>query len=178
MLIESPGVLSTRAARQDGRCPLWTMRIQTRGRRRGQLGQTFVATVSDGSYAAQMHHQQFPMFVEPMLLATGRELPTTHLWWAELKLDGARGQLRVADGVASLRTRIGRRCNSEFPEIIAAAAGLPDLTLDGEIVVLGDDGSPDFSALRARLGTRGQRSTTATWSSSTTSEAIRMPAST
>jgi bifunctional non-homologous end joining protein LigD len=102
-----------------------------------------------------MRRQQFPMFVVPMLLATGRELPTTDLWWAELKLDGARGQLRVADGVASLRTRTGRRCDGEFPEIIAAASGLPELTLDGEIVVLGDDGSPDFSALRTRLGAQG-----------------------
>ena len=98
-----------------------------------------------------MHHQKAPSFVEPMLLATGRDLPGVD-WWAELKLDGARGQLRVSDRAPALRTRRGRRCDGEFPEIPAAAAGLPDVILDGEIVVFGDDGAPDFAALRARLG--------------------------
>ncbi len=87
-----------------------------------------------------------------MLLATGRELPTDAGWWAELKLDGARGQLRVTNGAPALRTRHGRRCDAEFPEVLAAAAALPDVILDGEIVVFGDDGAPDFAALRTRLG--------------------------
>jgi bifunctional non-homologous end joining protein LigD len=99
-----------------------------------------------------MRQTQAPGFVEPMLLASGIELPSGDGWWAELKLDGARGQLRAIDGVPGLRTRRGRRCDDEFPEIIAAAEGLPDVILDGEIVVLGDDGGPDFAALRARLG--------------------------
>ena len=99
-----------------------------------------------------MHHRQAPGFVEPMLLATDRDLPCDAGWWAELKLDGARGQLRVIDGEPALRTRRGRRCDAEFPEVLAAAAGLPDVILDGEIVLFGDDGAPDFAALRTRLG--------------------------
>jgi bifunctional non-homologous end joining protein LigD len=58
----------------------------------------------------------------------------------------------VINGAAALRTRHGRRCDTEFPEILAAAAGMPDVILDGEIVLLGDDGFPDFAALRTRLG--------------------------
>src|SRR5690242_9807997 len=104
-----------------------------------------------------MQHRQAPGFVEPMLLATGRELPYGAEWCAELKLDGARGQLRVVDGASTLRTRRGRCCDPEFPEILAAGAGLPDVILDGEIVVFGDDGAPDFAALRARLGARPVR---------------------
>jgi bifunctional non-homologous end joining protein LigD len=104
-----------------------------------------------------MLQREAPGFVEPMLLASGRDLPLGEGWWAELKLDGARGQLRVIDGAPALRTRRGRRCDSEFPEILAAAAGLPDVILDGEIVVLGKDGGPDFAALRARLGARAVR---------------------
>jgi bifunctional non-homologous end joining protein LigD len=104
-----------------------------------------------------MHHRQAPVFVEPMLLATGRDLPCDPDWWAELKLDGARGQLRVIDRAPALRTRRGRRCDLEFPEILAAAAGLPDAILDGEIVVFGADGGPDFAALRARLGAHPAR---------------------
>lgn len=71
-----------------------------------------------------MHDQQAPGFVEPMLLASGLELPSDDAWWAELKLDGARGQLRVIDRMPTRRTRRGRRCDGEFPEIPAAVAGL------------------------------------------------------
>jgi ATP-dependent DNA ligase len=118
----------------------------------------FVATAPEGSYAAQMRHQQAPLFIEPMLLATGIDLPTGDDWWAELKLDGARGQLRIADGTASLRTHRGRRCDAEFPEIVTAAADrMPDIVLDGEIVLPGEDGAPDFSALRTRLGASAGR---------------------
>jgi bifunctional non-homologous end joining protein LigD len=104
-----------------------------------------------------MHHRQAPGFVEPMLLATGRDLPGDAGWWAELKLDGARGQLRVIDAAPALRTRRGRRCDAEFPEILAAAVGMPDVILDGEIVLFGADGAPDFAALRARLGAHPAR---------------------
>jgi bifunctional non-homologous end joining protein LigD len=104
-----------------------------------------------------MHHPQAPGFIEPMLLATGRDLPRGPSWWAELKLDGARGQLRVINGAPSLRTRRGRRCDAEFPEILAGAVGLPDVVLDGEIVLFGDDGAPDFTALRTRLGAHPAR---------------------
>ena len=98
-----------------------------------------------------MRQRRAPGFVEPMLLASGRELPSGDGWWAELNLDGARGQLRVMAGAPELRTRRGRRCDGGFPEIVGAAVGLPDVILDGEIVLLGDDGGPDFDALRARL---------------------------
>lgn len=104
-----------------------------------------------------MQHQRAPGFIEPMLLTAGVDLPAGNSWWAQLKLDGARGQLRVVDGSAALRTRHGRRCDSEFPEIAAAAEALPDVILDGEIVQPGEHGDPDFAALRARLGARPAR---------------------
>lgn len=99
-----------------------------------------------------------PAFVEPMLLTAGTDLPTGKTWYAQLKMDGARGQLRTVDRFATLRTRCGRLFDSEFPEIIQAAASLPDTVLDGEIVVLDQDGTPDFAALRSRLGADPRRS--------------------
>ena len=108
-----------------------------------------------------MRDQTAPAFIEPMLLTPGGDLPTGQAWHAQLKMDGARGQLRTRDGSPGLRTRRGRRCDSEFPEILHAAAGMPDTILDGEIVVLGEDGAPDFAALRARLGSRPGRVRTA-----------------
>lgn len=59
-----------------------------------------------------------------------------------LENDGARGQLRMADGVASLRTRHGRRCRS----------AIHDSRWRDSVAVLADDGAPDFGALRSRLG--------------------------
>lgn len=103
-----------------------------------------------------------PDFVEPMLLSRGVDLPAGDGWLAQLKLDGARGQLRVVDGSAQLRTRRGRRCEAEFPELAQAAGRLPDVVLDGEIVVLDRRGSPDFIALRSRLGASARRAAQAT----------------
>jgi len=98
-----------------------------------------------------------PGFIDPMLLTSGTQLPSGNSWLGQLKMDGARGQLRVIGGLPSLRTRHGRRCDAEFPEIITAAAGLPDVILDGEVVILDADGAPDFAALRTRLGARPLR---------------------
>lgn len=61
-----------------------------------------------------------------------------------------------------LRTRRGRRCEAEFPELVIAAGGLADVVLDGEIVVLDRRGAPDFAAVRSRLGASAQRAAQAT----------------
>ena len=104
-----------------------------------------------------MRDPQVPAFVEPMLLTPGTQLPSGEQWLAQLKLDGARGQMRVVRGVVELRTRHGRRCESELPEIVAAERRLPDAVLDGEVVVLNDDGAPDLAAVRSRLGASAKR---------------------
>jgi len=77
-----------------------------------------------------------------MLLGTAATLDTSQQWRAELKFDGCRGQLRVVDGEPALRTRPGRRCDVQFPEIITGARSLPDVVLDGEVVILAGDGTP------------------------------------
>jgi bifunctional non-homologous end joining protein LigD len=52
-----------------------------------------------------------------------------------------------------LRSRPGRDCSDEFPELAAIAGALARhrVLLDGELVCLGADGSPDFASLRRRL---------------------------
>lgn len=125
-------------------------------------GSPAVADRVYGGQAAEMAQCQAPGFVEPMLLSRGVELPVGDGWLAQLKLDGARGQLRVVDGSVELRTRRGRRCESEFPELARAASVLPDVVLDGEIVVLDRRGTPDFTALRSRLGASARRAAHAT----------------
>jgi hypothetical protein len=53
----------------------------------------------------------------------------------------------------SLRTRSGRECCEDFPELAAIAGNLGKhrVTLDGELVCLRDDARPDFAPLRRRL---------------------------
>jgi bifunctional non-homologous end joining protein LigD len=75
-------------------------------------------------------------------------------WALELKWDGMRAHLRVArEGSWCLRSRPGRNCSDQFPELapIADALRVHDVLLDAELVSLDADGRPDFHRLRRRL---------------------------
>jgi ATP-dependent DNA ligase len=56
------------------------------------------------------------------------------------------------------RTRHGRECSADFPELasIAGVLGKRRVTLDGELVCLRGDGRPDFARLRRRLSGRAR----------------------
>jgi bifunctional non-homologous end joining protein LigD len=87
-----------------------------------------------------------------MLLSPGA-VPDGEAWTLELEWDGCRAQLRYDGRSVKLRTRHGRECWGDFPEIadIAGVLGKHRVTLDGELVCLRDDGRPDFARLRRRL---------------------------
>lgn len=73
-------------------------------------------------------------------------------WLYELKYDGFR-LLASKDGTTvALRYRSGRVATALFPEVAEAVAALPvnRVLLDGELVVLGEDGRSDFSLLSRR----------------------------
>jgi bifunctional non-homologous end joining protein LigD len=72
-------------------------------------------------------------------------------WVHEIKLDGYRVQLRVEDGVGTLRTRKGLDWTETFRAVAESAGKLPDCMIDGEIVALDHTGAPDFAALQAAL---------------------------
>jgi bifunctional non-homologous end joining protein LigD len=90
--------------------------------------------------------------VAPMLARTG-PMPVGGHWAFEVKFDGMRLQLRGDGRAVCLRSRPGRDCSVEFPELapIRSALGRHRVLLDGELVCLGADGSPDFASLRGRL---------------------------
>ena len=98
------------------------------------------------------YREQQPTFVPPMLLTPG-PVPNGEAWTLEVKWDGCRAQLRYDGRSVSLRTRNGRECSAEFPELasIDVALGNHRVTLDGELVCLRSDGRPDFARLRRRL---------------------------
>jgi bifunctional non-homologous end joining protein LigD len=96
--------------------------------------------------------EDLPGFVAPMLARTG-PMPVGDGWAVEVKFDGMRLQLRRDGRAVCLRSRPGRDCTEEFPELAAIqrALGRHRVLLDGELVCLGPDGSPDFACLRRRL---------------------------
>ena len=72
-------------------------------------------------------------------------------WLHEIKFDGYRVQLRVANGKAALSTRKGLDWTAKFATIAKAAKNLPDCLIDGEICALDHNGAPDFAGLQAAL---------------------------
>ncbi len=94
---------------------------------------------------------RLPDFIEPQLCTLVDRPPSGEGWVHEVKFDGYRMQLRIADGEAALRTRKGLDWTRKFSAIAKAAADMPDCIIDGEVVALDNNGAPDFAALQAAL---------------------------
>jgi bifunctional non-homologous end joining protein LigD len=92
-----------------------------------------------------------PDFVAPELCASVDRPPSGEGWCHEIKFDGYRVQLRIEDGVATLKTRKGLDWTDKFEAIAKEAGALPDMLIDGEVVALDREGTPDFSALQAAI---------------------------
>jgi bifunctional non-homologous end joining protein LigD len=92
-----------------------------------------------------------PAFIAPQLCKLVDRPPAGSNWVHEIKFDGYRVQLRVDDGAVALKTRKGLDWTGKFPEIVKAAERLPPCIVDGEIVALDHNGSPDFAGLQAAL---------------------------
>ncbi|HKG58721.1 MAG TPA: non-homologous end-joining DNA ligase [Pyrinomonadaceae bacterium] len=88
-------------------------------------------------------------FIPPMLARLVEDLPSGADWLYELKLDGYRTLVLKKRGVTTLFSRRGHILTNKFPTIALAFSFLPDDTMvDGELVVLDDQGKPSFSALQ------------------------------
>jgi len=90
-------------------------------------------------------------FIEPCLPSTAARPPSGPLWVHEIKHDGYR---LMCVGMAR-----GSRCFTRnghdwdrFPAIVDAALHVKatPFLIDGEVVVVRDDGAPGFHALRSR----------------------------
>lgn len=99
--------------------------------------------------------KHLPQFIEPALCKLMSEAPNGDDggddWLHEIKLDGYRLQLRVANKQAVLRTRKGLDWTDKFQHIADAAQTLPPCIIDGEVVALDKHGTPSFAALQAAL---------------------------
>lgn len=98
-----------------------------------------------------------PARIEPCLALLKPKPPKGDQWTFEVKWDGYRIAVHVEPKGVRILTRGGHDWTHRFPAIAAEAAQLGAATaiLDGEAVVLDDQGRSDFSKLQQSLGGRG-----------------------
>jgi bifunctional non-homologous end joining protein LigD len=91
-----------------------------------------------------------PATMTPQLASLATVAPTSGAWSYEIKLDGYRLMTRIDGGRPKLITRGGHDWSAKMPGLVKALQGLNlgSAWLDGEIVVIGADGTPDFNALQ------------------------------
>ncbi|PRB80442.1 DNA ligase D [Pseudomonas sp. MYb185] len=126
---------------------------KTAARPKPQKKPTATAAAKRGSAA-------FPKTLAPQL-ATLVSQPPAGDWRYEIKFDGYRLMIRFdARGKLSLLTRNGHDWSHRLPEQCKElrGLGLKNSWLDGELVVLDEDGLPDFQALQNAFDTERSHS--------------------
>jgi bifunctional non-homologous end joining protein LigD len=100
-----------------------------------------------------------PSFVEPALASLIEKVPSGARWIHEIKFDGYRVQVHLANEAVKIFTRRGHDWTNRFKKVghdawhIKAASAV----LDGEIVVPAPDGATDFSLLQNELKGQSRR---------------------
>jgi len=102
-----------------------------------------------------------PARIEPALALLSNRVPTGPDWQYEVKWDGYRLAIHVELNGVRIITRGGHDWTVRFAAIASAARDFWPRTmiLDGEAVVLDEQGRSDFSALQKALGGRGGKRT-------------------
>ncbi len=99
---------------------------------------------------------RLPDRVPPMLAKIGQPFDSPeHLF--EVKWDGVRAVAMVEGDGWRMHSRHRGDLAGRYPELDCLRGLPPGVALDGELVVLGPDGKPDFRAALAREAARGAR---------------------
>lgn len=115
--------------------------------------------ISNPEFPPGAKQAKLPAHFSPQL-ATLVDKPPQHVsdWLYEIKFDGYRLLARLDGERVQLFTRNGHDWTERMPVLAAAlsarqTAGLPSGWYDGEVVVLGPNGVPDFQALQQSFDT-------------------------
>jgi len=94
-----------------------------------------------------------PSGVRLQLVSPTKALPVRPGWLYEPKLDGCRVLLGKDGGAVQIRLRGGGLVQGCLPEVVEAMASLrtTHVVLDGELMVIDEQGQTDFDAACARL---------------------------
>ncbi|WP_028168520.1 non-homologous end-joining DNA ligase [Bradyrhizobium elkanii] len=95
----------------------------------------------------------YPGFIEPALATQVDRVPSGTRWVHEIKFDGYRVQLHIANDDIRVFTRRGNDWTKRFKKIAADAyvINAGSAIIDGEVVVPSPDGATDFSVLQNEL---------------------------
>ena len=95
----------------------------------------------------------FPGFVEPALASSIEKVPSGARWIHEIKFDGYRVQVHLANEALKVFTRRGHDWTNRFKKVANDAWHIKagSAILDGEVVVPAADGTTDFSVLQNEL---------------------------
>lgn len=101
----------------------------------------------------------FPGFISPALATKIDKVPTGERWIHEIKFDGYRVQLHMANDDIKVFTRRGNDWTERFRKIAADAhlINAKSAIIDGEVVVPAADGTTDFSVLQNELKGRSDK---------------------
>jgi bifunctional non-homologous end joining protein LigD len=94
-----------------------------------------------------------PGFFAPMGATVSDRLPKGKDWIFEVKWDGVRGLLHIANGSLAIYTRNNNRCESQYPElqVLPHYIDAEEAILDGEIVALNESGVSHFELIQPRI---------------------------
>ena len=90
-----------------------------------------------------------PVAIEPMLSTLVSEPPLEEAWLYEMKCDGFRAVAYLNNGTVDIRSRNNKSFNEKYYPLYAALQNWTiNAVVDGELLVLNEQGLPDFSALQ------------------------------
>lgn len=97
---------------------------------------------------------QMPKTIRPALATLVDKPFSDPDWLFEIKWDGARTLAQIQQGKVRLWSRSNRNVTGEYPELktMAGEVNARDAWLDGEIVVIDEDGRSNFERLQLRFG--------------------------
>ena len=111
----------------------------------------------------QKENSEFPLSVRPMLAGHADAPFDNKDWVFEVKWDGVRAIFlhNKTKRITEIQSRNGKNITHRYPEIIKAMNSVlknnESVVLDGEIVVLNNEGIPDFQMHQKRMNVESQR---------------------
>jgi bifunctional non-homologous end joining protein LigD len=102
---------------------------------------------------------KFPGFVEPALATSIERVPQGERWIHEIKFDGYRVQLHIANENVRVFTRRGNDWTKRLRKVAndAFLISASSAIIDGEVVVPAADGTTDFSVLQNELKGKSEK---------------------
>ncbi len=104
-------------------------------------------------YILRVVRSVYPGFIEPELATSVEKVPSGERWLHEIKFDGYRVQLHIANDDIKVFTRRGNDWTRRFKKIASDAylINAGSAIIDGEVVVPAVNGTTDFSVLQNQL---------------------------